>query len=161
MALISTLDIAGTTHPSRAGGVIVPSYRFFELDFAKALVAKGSALAAADVVEVIDLPAGSVVLHAGAFVKTVANSTTLTLGVGYGGSTSYWATALDGKAAVNTYSADQNPATTMLTFATADTIDVIFSTLTGTLSTGKVVVYALVANIADRFSKPGLAALKS
>lgn len=161
MALISTLDIAGTTHPSRAAGPIVPSFRFFELDFAKALVAKGSALAAADIVEVIDIPAGSIVLGAGIFNKVVADSTTLTLSVGTGVDDNEWVDAFNAKGAVGTYGTDLNPDTNWKTYAAADTVDVTFATLTGTLTTGKVVVYVLMADVHDRAFKPGLAVLRS
>lgn len=161
MALISTLDIFGTTHPSRAAGPIVPSLRYFELDFAKALAAKGSALAAADVVEVLNVPAGSVVLGAGAFVKVAADSTTLTVGVGDGAVTNAWVDAFNAKSAAGTYAADKNNTTNWKTYGTADTIDVIFQTLTGTLTSGKLVVYALIADVSDRSYKPGLAALAS
>lgn len=161
MALISTLDVAGTTHPTRAGNAIVPSMRFFEVDFAKALAAKGSALAAADIIEAITLPAGSVVLGAGAFVKTVADATTLTVHVGTGVDNDEWVASLDGKAAAGTYGADLNSDTTWKTYAASDTIDVTLATLTGTLTTGKIVVYALVADVRDRAFRPGLAALKS
>lgn len=161
MALISTLDIAGNTHPSRAAGPIVPSLRFFLLDFAKALTAKGTALAASDIVEVLDIPANSVVLGAGARVLTAADSTTLTLHVGTGVDNDEWVASLDGKATAGTSGADLNPDTNWKTYDAADTIDVTFATLTGTLTSGKVLIYALIADVSKTGFKPGIAALKS
>jgi hypothetical protein len=55
------------------------------IDFAVAATTKGTALAAADVIEVIDVPAGTMVLNAGLQVITVAtgesNDTTVDLGI--------------------------------------------------------------------------------
>lgn len=161
MATISTLDKAGTKHQTRAGSVVVPVMQTFELDFAKALAAKGSALAASDVIEVLDIPAGSVVLGAGAFVKTTADSTTLTVNVGTGVDADEWVAGLDGKAAAGTYGTDLDASPAWNTYATADTIDVTLATLTGTLTSGKIVVYALIADVADRNQKAGIAQLKS
>lgn len=153
MATITTLSKVGTTHMSALGATRGPRLIEFELNFASALTAKGSALAAADVVECISIPPGSKVLDAGASVKVAADSTTLTVGVGYGGATSRWAAAFDAKGAVGTYSTDVAGGLG-LTFASADTVDVIFTTLTGTLATGKLRVWALVMDISD-INTPG------
>jgi hypothetical protein len=161
MALISTLDIAGAGLPSRAGSVTVPTLVTFELDYAKALVAKGSALAANDIIEVINIPAGTVVLGAGAFVKVAGDSTTLTVGVGTGVDDNEWVDAFDGKSTAGTYAADLDAVPAWNTYGTADTIDVKLQTLTGTLTVGKLVVYALLMNVAERGQKAGIAALKS
>lgn len=159
MATISTLDINGATHPTMNGNVRIPYTVDFVLDFAKALTAKGSALAAADVIEVLDIPAGSVVLSVGAEVTAVADSTTLTLTVGTGADADEWVAALDGKTLG--WSADLDSVPTVNTYAAADTIDVTLATLTGTLTSGKVRVFATLIDVSDKSRRPGIAQLKS
>lgn len=160
MATITTLSKVGTTHMSAMGVVRVPKFIEFELDYAKALTAKGSGLAAADVIECISIPPGSIVLDAGASVKVTADSTTLTVGVGYGGATSRWAAAFDGKGAAGTYSTSVAGGL-QFTFAAADTVDVIFTTLTGTLTTGKLRVWATILDISDVNTPGSIVALGS
>lgn len=112
------------------------------LDFATALSDKGSALAANDVIPVIGLDAGTLVLNAGAQIVTAANSTTLTLDIGTGVDPDVFVDGFDGKSAADTFA--QNPAVYQPVMAVAaDNIDVKLATLTGTLSTGKVRVWAI------------------
>lgn len=161
MATITTISgYRGTVHPSRGSNLRVPYIQEMELNYADALVAKGSGLAAADVIELIAVPAGTKVLDVGASVKVAADSTTLTVGVGYGGATSRWAAAFDGKGAAGTHSTDVAGGLG-LTFASADTIDVIFTTLTGTLTTGKLRVWALMVDISDQPNEIGLVQIGS
>lgn len=162
MALISTIDYSGTKHPSAwTPGVRVPYFVEYELNYATALTAKGSALAASDIIEVINIPANTVVLGAGARVKTAADSTTLTVHVGTGVDADEWVASLDGKATAGTSGADLNPDTNWKTYDAADTIDVTFATLTGTLSTGKLLVYALMMDVSDAPNRVGIAAVGS
>lgn len=161
MALISTLDKNGLTHMSRNGTVKMPYLVEFELDYAAALVAKGSALAASDVIEAINIPAGTVVLGAGAQIMVAGDSTTLTLHVGTGADADEWVASLDGKATAGTYGTDLDASPSWNTYATADTIDVTFATLTGTLTTGKVRVYALLMDVSDFPNKIGIALIGS
>lgn len=147
-------------HPTRGGNVKIPYLVEYELNYATAATAKGSALASADVIEVIRLPVGTVVLGAGAQIKTAATVTTLTLGVGTGVDDNEWVDALDGKATAGTYGIDLTPVPMWNTYGTADTIDVTFQTLTGTLSAGIVRVYALLLDVSDA-AAPGLALVGS
>lgn len=161
MAIVSTLKVGGTSlHPSRAGNVKVPYLVENIIDFAEAATAKGSALAAADVIEALAIPAGTVVVGAGAVIVAAGNSTTLTLTVGTGTDADEWVATLDGKAVAGTFGADLNSDTTFKTFPTADTIDVTLATLTGTLTAGKVRVYALLMDVSGK-KAPGLAVLGS
>lgn len=160
MAIVS-MYTDGNTHVSRAANVKVPYLIEVEVDFADALVEKGSALAAADVFETIYIPADTVVLGAGAQLMTAGDSTTLTLTVGTGASAAEWVATLDGKATAGTYGADVSASPVWSTYAAADTIDVTFATLTGTLSTGKVRVYALMLDVSDAPNSVGLVALGS
>lgn len=147
-------------HPTRGGNVKIPYLVEYELNYATALAAKGSALASADVIECIRLPVGTVVLGAGLQIKVAANSTTLTLDLGTGVDDNEWATNLDGKATAGTYGTDLSASPVWNTYGTADTIDVSFPTLTGTLSTGIVRVYALLLDVSDA-NAPGIALLGS
>lgn len=161
MALISTIDYAGTGHPNPWGTVRWPYVVEYELNYADALTAKGSALAAADIIEVINIPANTVVLGAGARVKVAADSTTLTVHVGTGVDNDEWVASLDGKATAGTSGADLNPDTNWKTYDAADTIDVTLATLTGTLTTGKLLVYALMMDVSDMPNKIGIAQVGS
>ena len=161
-SLVSTYfpNIKAGTHASRNANVKVPYLVEVELDYADALVKKGSALAAADIVQLIQIPAGTVVLGAGAQIKTAADSTTLTVSVGTGVDDNEWVDALDGKATAGTYGTDLSASPVWNTYPTADTIDVTFATLTGTLATGILRVYALMLDVSDA-KAPGLVALAS
>jgi len=119
-----------------------------ELDFAEINAARtatgATALAAADTLQVVNLPAGSVVLSAGLeVVKTDASTATFDLG--YTGGT---------PAAANAYANDAPIGTAGYTIAdlanptvvkTADTIDLLINTAAPT--TGKIRVFAIVADV--------------
>jgi len=146
MSTIS-LYVGGTTgYPARAG---LQGVGVFEqvIDFAAVLAAKGSALAAEDIVQAISLPAGVQIISAGAEVLTAANPSAATINVGLAGGD----TIVDGAdaktagyCAVGTNGFLQTAGNRL---SAADTIDVTLATLTGTISTGKVRVYVVIANI--------------
>ena len=83
MATITTL--AGAASAGRTVGA-VPYLVDVTVDFAAAATAKGSALAAADVIEALSVPANTVILNAGMEVITVlggeSSDTTFDLGTG-------------------------------------------------------------------------------
>jgi hypothetical protein len=120
------------------------------IDFAVAATTKGTALAAADVIEVIDVPAGTMVLNAGLQVITVAtgesNDTTVDLGI----------TTTDADAFVDGFDLDaaaagayaQNAAAFQpLIVGTADTIDLLIATATTAPTGGTVRVWAVLCDI--------------
>jgi hypothetical protein len=120
------------------------------IDFAAAATAKGTALAAADVIEVIDVPAGTMVLNAGLQVITVAtgesNDTTVDLGI----TTTEPDIFVDGfdldAAAAGAYA--QNAAAYQpLVVGTADTIDLLIATATTAPTGGTVRVWAVLCDI--------------
>jgi hypothetical protein len=128
------------------------------IDFAAAATAKGSALAAADVIEVIDVPAGTMVLNAGLQVITVATgeSADNTLDVGI--------TGVDADAFVDGFDLDaaaagayaQNAAAYQpLVVGTADTIDLLIATATTAPTGGTVRVWALMCDIGAK-PAPGI-----
>ncbi len=164
MATITTLAgayLAGK-HPSYGGNVKLPYLVEFELNFASAATAKGSALAAADVIETITIPANTVVLAAGFEVKTVTTgeSADVTLHLGDAGG-SRWVASFDVDAAAAGAHAPIVVATANPTvFGTADTIDVTIATATTAPTGGILRIYALMVDVADA-AAPGLAAVGS
>jgi hypothetical protein len=157
MATVNVSKLQGGGHPSRHGATNVPYTVEAIVDFADVLAKNGTALAAADVVEAVAVPAETLVLSAGVEILDPANSTTLTLDVGVTGvDADVWVDGLDAKGAAGTYS--QNPAAyqPIVVGGTADTIDVLFATLTGSLTAGKVRVFAVLLDVSDK-KAPGIA----
>lgn len=168
MATISTLDNAGTGHMTRQDNP-VPYLVEIEIDFADALEEKGSALAAADVIEAINVPAGTLVLQSGIQTVEVDDATTLTLDLGVtGGDVDQWVDGYDQAAAAagdhatlvgdGAAGAGTGP---FLLVTTADTIDVLFATLTGTLTVGKIRVWAILMDVSNVKKQPGIALIGS
>lgn len=123
-----------------------------EIDWAVAATAKGSALAATDVVEAIRVPANTVILNAGLEVTAVAtgesNDTTLDLGTGVDADNFVDGFDLDA-AAAGAYA--QNAAAFQpIVVGTADTIDITIATATTAPTGGKVRVWALLMDIDGR-----------
>jgi hypothetical protein len=168
MATISTLNIEGTTHRTRQDHN-VPYLAECVIDFAKALTAKGSALAANDIIETIVVPVGTVVMNAGLQTLTVDDATTLTLNLGVTGAgglgaedVDEYVAAYDQAAAVALAYSPQLDTVPIWRLATAaDTIDLALATLTGTLTVGKVRVWALLLDVSNSKKKPGIVALGS
>lgn len=158
MATISTLNMDGTTFESMTG-VNAPYLAEFTVDFAKALVAKGSALAANDIIETIVCPVGTAILAAGLQTMVADDATTLTLDLGItGGDPDEWVAAYDQAAAAALAYApqlDTVPIWTLIT--TADTIDILLKTLTGVLTVGKVRVWAVLVDLNTSKKKAGIA----
>lgn len=154
---MSTIDMitGGTSgHLSRMSASIpyvVEKY----VDFADVLEEKGTALAADDYVKVIQVPAETLVLSAGLEVETAGDSTTLTLDLGYGGDTVTGDVYTDGADGKTTgYGAlgtnGKLVANALRTTSAADTLDLKFATLTGTLTAGLVRVYAVMMDISGK-----------
>lgn len=119
-----------------------------QLDFAKIIAARlaagATALAAADVIEAIPLPAGSVVLSAGCQVlKASTTNTTGTYSVGYNGAPTAYTATLANNALAYGITNLANPTV----FAVADTIDVLLNTAVG--GDGVINVFAFVANVSS------------
>ena len=128
------------------------------IDFAVAATAKGSALAAADVIEVIDVPAGTMVLNAGLQVVTVATGESSDTTVDLGITTTEPDNFVDGfdldAAAAGAYA--QNAAAFQpLIVGTADTIDLLIATATTAPTGGKVRVWAVLCDIGAK-PAPGI-----
>jgi hypothetical protein len=131
----------------------MPYFKEVLIDFAAAATAKGSALAAADVIEAISVPANTIILNAGLEVVTVAggesNDTTVDLGV----TTTEPDIFIDGfdldAAAAGAYA--QNAAAFQpLVIGTADTIDLLIATSTTAPTSGVVRVFAILMDVDAR-----------
>ena len=164
MATISmaTAGAAGL-HPSRNANVKVPYLVEVEIDFAEATTEKGSALAQADVIEALPIPANTMLLAGGACVKSAmtGTSTDLTLDIGVtGGDVDNLVDgfAYDGVAAgvYATVVGVNEP----VFFASADTIDILIATQTNTFTGGVLRVFALLVDVSDAVA-PGIAAVGS
>lgn len=150
MATITTL--AGAATAGRTVGS-VPYLVDVTIDFAAAATAKGSALAAADVIEALSVPVNTVILNAGLEVITAlggeSNDTTFDLG-----------TAVDADVFVDGFDADaaaagayaQNAAAfqPIVVGSTADTIDITIATATTAPTSGEVRVWAVLMNVDGR-----------
>jgi hypothetical protein len=122
-----------------------------ELNFATATTTKGSALAATDVLEVLDIPAESVILAAGYEVlSAITGDVTVDVGVtGIDADNFIDGATLAAATAVGTY-AQQAAAFQPIILASADTLDVLIATSTTAISAGRIRVWAVVCSVADR-----------
>lgn len=167
MATISTLYKAGTSHQSTFNAVNNSYLVDNVIDLADVVTAKGSAIAQGDVIEALYLPAGTQVLFAGLQVMEVMTGTstdaTVDLGI-TGGDVDAFVDGfdLDG-AAAEAYATVASAAVTPATFlSTADTLDILVVTQTGTITGGKIRVFAHVLDVSDRkVQRPGIAQIGS
>jgi hypothetical protein len=146
MATVTTL--AGGAGATRTAGrsVVVADVT---IDFAAAATAKGSALAAADIIECINVPANTVVLTAGIEMITALGGesvdTRLLLGV-TGGDVDAFVASWDATAvAAGGYA--PAAATVPVVFASADTIDLEIDAATTAPTSGVVRVYAVMVPV--------------
>jgi len=150
MATVTTL--AGSASAGRTAGAI-PYLVDVTIDFAAAATAKGSALAAADVIECINVPANTLILNAGFEVITVlggeSNDTALDLGV-TGVDADVFVDGFDGDAAAAGAYAQNAAAFQPVVIATADTIDLLIQAATTAPTSGELRVWAVLINVDGR-----------
>ena len=123
------------------------------VDFAAAVTAKGSALAQADVIEALSIPAQCQILSCGAEVieAHAGTSTDLTLDIGItGGNTDFVADGFDYDAASAGAVTSPVVAELPLYNATADPIDILLAPMTGTTTGGKIRVWACIVPVDGR-----------
>lgn len=123
-----------------------------EIDFAAAVTAKGTALAAADVIEALTIPADTMILSAGMECTAIHTGTStdcaLDLGV-TGGDPDAFVDAFDfDGAAAGAYAVPAAPGCAIVGSA-ADTLDILIQAQTGTTLTGKMRVFAWLADVDD------------
>lgn len=166
MAAISGLIPRSVAQRESYNSTRLPYYTSNTIDIEEAIADKGSALAAADTIQAIYIPAGTAILAAGIYVKTAIGGTvsacTLDLGI-TGGDVDAFVDGFDFDAAsAGAYSAA--PAVSangvVVVGATADTLDILIATLTDVLSTGELVVWAILQDITPP-KAPGIVALRS
>ena len=152
MATITTLSnaVGAGTHPSRSIRP-VPYVVENTISLAAAVTAKGSALAATDVIEALQIPAQSIVLAAGyEITSAVTGSCTVSLGVTGVSAAAYVAAfAVTGSLAVGDYATSASAGFPIVTKA-ADTLDLLLVTETTTLSAGSIRVFAVLVDAQDK-----------
>lgn len=163
---MATIDMSSgvanvpAAYPHRVGPVVVD----MEVDFAAATTAKGSALAANDVIQTLDIPAGCYIIAAGMQVveAMTGTSTDLALDLGItGGDVDNFVDGFDfDAAAVGDYAAAATPDAGWELVTTADTLDILIAAQTGTFTGGKVRVFAVLMDVSGP-SKPGIASAGS
>jgi len=136
----------------------LPYYVQNTIDWAEAATSKGSALAAADTIGAIAIPADTAVLFAGLQVIDVATgeSSDVTLDLGITGvevDNFVDGFDLDGAAALAYAAAPA--AYQPIVVATADTLDILIATATTAPTGGTVRVWAVLQDISDTGSKFG------
>lgn len=155
LANLGSSDVGQPTGFTTVGHVYV---EVREIDFADAVTEKGSALAQGDVITAIPVPEDCLLLGGGLKVTEAhaGTSTDLTLDVGVTGGT---VDALvdgfdfDGASVGDTVLA--NPMEVQYVTAN-DTVDILLTTMTGTTTGGKVLVYAIIAPVGPEMAKaPG------
>jgi hypothetical protein len=121
------------------------------INLASAVTAKGSALAAADVIEALQIPAQSIVLAAGFEITgLVTGSCTVSLGITGVSAAAYVAAfGVTGSLVVGDYATSASAGFPIATKA-ADTLDLLLVTETTTLSAGLLRVFAVIVDAQDR-----------
>lgn len=152
MATVTTLA-GGKTSGRTAGSV--PYFVDATIDFAAAATAKGSALAAADVIECISVPANTLILNAGFEVITAAGGESADnawdLGV-TGVDADVFVDGFDGDAAAAGAYAQNAAAFQPVVIATADTIDLLIQAATTAPTSGVLRVWAVLMDIDGRIT---------
>lgn len=154
MATVTTLA-GGATAGRTAGSV--PYLVDVEIDLAAAATAKGSALAAADVIEAIDVPANTMILNAGMEVTTAVDGSASADNAWDLGVTGVDADAFVDGFAIDTASAGdyaQNAAAfqPIVIGGTADTIDMLIQAATTAPVSGVVRVWAVLMGVDGRIA---------
>lgn len=156
---MATIDLSSGLgngqHPSRSLGRL-PYVVEKTIDFAVATTAKGSALAATDIIEAIDVPAQSVVLNAGYEVTAaITGDVVVDLGVtGVDVDVFVDGAVLAAATTVGTFAQNAAAFQPVVIGASADTVDLLIAASTTAISAGKVRVWALVVDVSDK-DKPG------
>jgi len=152
MATITTLSnaVGAGTSPVRSVRNM-PYVVENTISLAAAVTAKGSALAAADVIEALQIPAQSIVLAAGfEITSAVTGSCTVSLGVtGVTAAAYVSAFGVTGSLSVGDYATPATAGYPIVTKA-ADTLDLLLVTETTTLSAGSIRVFAVIVDASDR-----------
>ena len=122
------------------------------IDLAVATTSKGTALASSDVYQCLNIPAESVILHAGMEVTALLTGTSSDTGYDLGitgGDVDNFVDGFDADgAAVGDY-APTSAAYAPVMVGAADTLDILVAAQTGTTLTGKIRVFATLMDVSD------------
>jgi hypothetical protein len=122
------------------------------IDLAVATTSKGTALASADVYQCLNIPAESVILHAGMEVTTALTGTSTDTGYDLGITGGDVDNFVDGFDADGASAGDYAPtpaAYAPVMVGAADTLDILVAAQTGTTLTGKIRVFATLMDVSD------------
>lgn len=165
---MATVDMS-VGNAEHGGGLPFAKYPYVKemvVDFAAATTTKGSALAANDVIQTLDIPANTLLLGAWFYVETAmtGTSTDLALDLGItGGDVDNFVDGFDYDGAsagdVSTPVA-YGTGTKPLLVSSDDTLDILIQAQTGTFTGGKLRVMALMLDATGR-DDPGVAAAGS
>ena len=122
------------------------------IDLAVATTSKGTALASADVYQCLNIPAESVILHAGMEVTALLTGTSSDTGYDLGitgGDVDNFVDGFDADGAAAGDYAPTSAAYAPVMVGAADTLDILVAAQTGTTLTGKVRVFATLMDVSD------------
>lgn len=143
-------------HATRNGNTSVPYLVEREFDWADVVAEKGSAIVTADVIQAINVPAKTLVYAAGVeVIEADTTADTAVADLGDGADPDRYAVDFDLEGAVGAASAVV-AANVPFFYNAADTIDLVLDITTTAPSNGKLRVWAVVQDAADR-PAPGTA----
>ena len=122
------------------------------IDLAVATTSKGTALASADVYQCLNIPAESVILHAGMEVTALLTGTSSDTGYDLGitgGDVDNFVDGFDADGAAAGDYAPTSAAYAPVMVGAADTLDILVAAQTGTTLTGKIRVFATLMDVSD------------
>ena len=157
MATVTTLSnaVGAGTHPSR-GVRQMPYVVENTVNLASVVTALGAAIASGDIVEALQIPAQSIVLSAGIeVISAVTGNVVVSLGVTGVTAKAYIADATMNASTAGTYFAGATAGYPIVS-QSADTIDVLFGTVTTAVTAGKLRVWAVLCDVQDRREIDGL-----
>ena len=148
MATVNLTIAARGNHPRGRKPYMIQNI----IDLAVATASKGTALASSDVYQCLNIPAESVILHAGLEVTALLTGTSSDTGYDLGitgGDVDNFVDGFDADgAAVGDY-APTSAAYAPVMVGAADTLDILVAAQTGTTLTGKVRVFATLMDVSD------------
>jgi len=149
MATVNLTIAARGNHPRGRKPYIIEN----TIDLAVATSSKGTALAASDVYQCLNIPAESVILHAGIQCETAVTGTSsdaaYDLGI-TGGDVDNFVDGFDADAASAGDYAATPAAFNPVIVPAADTLDILVAAQTGTTLTGKFRVFATLMDISGQ-----------
>lgn len=161
MATIDLANLGSSDVAAQPTGFTTVGHAYVEvreIDLAEVVTEKGSAIAQGDIITAVPVPADCLVLGGGIKVTEAmtGTSTDATIDVGVTGGTADALVDgfdLDGASVGDTSLA--NPMEVQYVAAN-DTVDILIATQTGTITGGKILVFALIAPVGEEMAKnPG------